>query len=388
MPGPLLITNAQIVTADRRPANWLLVRDGIIDSFGDGDPPPVAEAGRIDAHGAWLLPGFIDLHVHGAIGHDTMDASSNGLLEIARFFARHGVTSFLPTTMTAPHERIMSALRVVCELMDKPTGGARILGAHLEGPYINPAMPGAQNPAYVRRADPAETRELLDVGAIRRITLAPEFPENRTFLTDAVAQEISVSAGHTQATPDDLREAIRLGLRYTTHTFNAMIGLHHRNPGTAGAALAFDELTCELISDGIHVHPLVIKVLIRAKGLERVILITDAMAGAGMPDGQYELGDLAVTVADGQARLTQGGSLAGSVLTFDRGFQIAREATGLSIADAWAMSSANAARALGADVRKGQIERGYDADLILLNDTGEVQTTMVSGETVFDLMRT
>jgi N-acetylglucosamine-6-phosphate deacetylase len=322
------------------------------------------------------------------MGRDTMDANPDSLLEMARFFARHGVTSFLPTTMTAPHERVMSALKVVHELMDKPTGGAHILGAHLEGPYINPAMPGAQNPAYVRRADPVETRELLDVGVIRRITLAPEYPENRLFLTDAVAQGISVSAGHTQATPDDLREAIRLGLRYTTHTFNAMIGLHHRNPGTAGAALAFDELTCELISDGVHVHPLVIKVLIRAKGLERVVLITDAMAGAGMPDGQYELGNLAVTVTDGQARLTHGGALAGSVLTFERGFQIARQAVGLPIADAWAISSANAARALGPHVHNGQIERGFDADLVLLNDAGEVQTTIVSGETVFDLLRT
>ncbi len=377
-----LITNAQVVASDGH-YSWLLIRDGQIDSFGMGTPPSTPDIESLDAHGAWLLPGFIDLHVHGAIGRDTMDANPESLLEMARFFARHGVTSFLPTTMTAPHDRVVAALKVVGNLMNITTGGAHILGAHLEGPYINPAMPGAQNPAYVRRADPTETRELLDIGAIRRITLAPEYPENRIFLTDAVAQGISVSAGHTQATPDDLREAIRLGLRYTTHTFNAMTGLHHRNPGTAGAALAFDELTCELISDGIHVHPLVIKVLIRAKGLDRVVLVTDAMAGAGMPDGQYELGGLAVTVADGQARLTQGGSLAGSVLTFERGFEIARQAVGLSFAEAWTISSANAARALGSDIRKGQIARGYDADLVLLNDAGEVQTTIVRGETVF-----
>jgi len=383
MSRPLLITNAQIVVSHQALANWLLVRDGVIDSFGSGDPPPVSDAQHRDACGAWLLPGFIDLHVHGAIGHDTMDADPAGLQEIARFFARHGVTSFLPTTMTAPHDRVVRALKVVREMMDYPTGGAQILGAHLEGPYINPAMPGAQNPAYVRRATKAETRELLDVGAIRRITLAPEFPENRAFIADAVTQGITVSAGHTQATPDDLREAIRLGLRYATHTFNAMVGLHHRSPGTAGAALAFDELTCELISDGIHVHPLVIKILIRAKEVARVVLITDAMAGAGMPDGQYELGGLAVTVADGQARLTQGGALAGSVLTFERGFQIACEAVGMSVKDAWYISSGNAAHALGTDFRKGQIERGYDADLVLLNDAGEVQTTIVRGEIVY-----
>jgi N-acetylglucosamine-6-phosphate deacetylase len=383
MSDPLLFINAQIVTTDQRPASWLLVREGLIDSLGEGYPPTLTDSQQIDAQGAWLLPGFIDLHVHGAIGHDTMDADPNSLLEMARFFARHGVTSFLATTMTAPHDRVLRALKVVREMIGQPTGGAHILGAHLEGPYINPAMPGAQNPAYVRRADPAETRELLDTGAIRRITLAPEYPENRIFLADAAAQGISVSAGHTQATPDDLKEGIRLGLRYATHTFNAMTGLHHRNPGTVGGALAFDELTCELIPDGIHVHPLVIKILIRAKGLDRVVLITDAMAGTGMPEGQYELGGLAVTVAEGQARLTHGGALAGSILTFERGFQIAREAVGLSVANAWAISSANAARALGPDCHKGQIARGYDADLVLLNDAGEVQRSIVNGQSVF-----
>ena len=376
-----LIANAQIITASGGAASWLLLRQGQIDSFGAGDPPPISTVARLDAHGAWLLPGFIDLHVHGAVGCDTMDGRPESLLAMARFFAKHGVTTFLPTTMTAPHDAVLWALHTVRDLVNQPTGGARIWGAHLEGPYINPAMPGAQNPSFVRLANRSESRELLALDVIRRITLAPEYPENLQLVRDAASQGISVSAGHTQATPDHLREAITLGLRFTTHTFNAMIGLHHRNPGTVGGALAFDELTCELIPDMIHVNPLVMKILIRAKGPDRVILITDAMAGAGMPDGQYDLGGLAVTVGEGQACLTEGGALAGSILTFDRGVQLTHQALGLPFPQGWVMSSDNAAKSLG--LRAGRIEKGYNADLILVDDAGIVQRTIVGGESVF-----
>ena len=376
-----LFTQARVIAADGSPADWLLVRGDQIESFGKGDPPVGNAAETVDTGGAWLLPGYIDLHVHGAMGCDTMDARPESLLTMARFFAEHGVTTFLPTTMTAPHDAVLRALHSVRDLVNQPTGGARIAGAHLEGPYINPAMPGAQNPAHVRRASREETRELLTLDVIRRITLAPEYPENQQLISDAFAQGIGISAGHTQATPDDLRHGIALGLRYTTHTFNAMIGLHHRNPGTVGGALAFDELTCELICDGIHVHPLVMKVLIRAKGLDRVLLITDAMAGAGMPDGQYDLGGLAVTVGENQARLTYGDALAGSVLTLDGGVQNAHQAAGLAFPQGWLMSSGNAASALG--LPSGRIERGYLADLILVDDSGTVQRTVVAGETVF-----
>jgi N-acetylglucosamine-6-phosphate deacetylase len=376
-----LFTNARVVAANGDPATWLLVKNDQIADFGAGDPPPEADAVKVDANGAWLLPGYIDLHVHGAVGCDTMDAKPESLLAMARFFARRGVTTFLPTTMTASHDAILRALHAVRDLVNQPTGGARIFGVHLEGPYINHAMPGAQNPTHVRLASRPETRELLALDVIRRITLAPEYPENQQLISDAASQGISLSAGHTQATPDDLRTAIKLGLRFTTHTFNAMIGLHHRNPGTVGGALAFDELTCELIPDGIHVHPLVMKILIRAKGLSRVVLITDAMAGAGMPDGQYDLGGLAVTVGENQARLTEGGALAGSVLTLDRGVYNAHQVADIPFPQGWVISSDNAAQSLG--LRAGRIERGYNADLILVDDVGVVQRTLVGGETVF-----
>ncbi len=390
-PQRTLITNAHIFTLEAKPVRWLLIEGTQITDLGDSEPPTIDGVAHIDAKGAALLPGFIDLHVHGARGCDTMDATPDALLTMARFFAQHGVTSFLPTTMTMPHERILAALHNVAVLMGKPTDGAAIVGAHVEGPYINAAMIGAQNPAYVRRANPTETRELFETGAVRRITLAPEFAENRALIADATAAGLTTSAGHTQATPADLQQAIGLGLRYTTHTFNAMTALHHRDVGTAGAALAFDELTCELIADTIHVHPLIIKVLLRAKGLDKVVLITDAIAGAGMPDGQYDLGGLAVTVAEGRARLTQGGALAGSMLTMERGLHNALAASESPIPSGakgesedwrgWVISSHNAARAI--DKHTGQISPGYDADLVLLNSEGTVHMTFVNGERVY-----
>ncbi len=365
----------------RGSARWVLIDGTQIVQTGIENPPPGADT-TLDVGDAHVLPGFIDVHVHGAVGRDTMDADPEALLAMARFYARHGVTAFLPTTMTAPHEKIVAALKAVREVMDKPTGGARIYGAHLEGPYINAAMIGAQNPAYARRAVSEETRELLDLDVIQRITLAPEFAENHAFIRDAAVQGIAVSAGHTQATPDDLRAAIALGLRHMTHTFNAMTGLHHRSPGTVGAALAFDELTCELIPDTIHVHPLVMKIIARAKPSNRVILITDAMAGAGMPDGPYDLGGLAVTVAGGQARLTKGGALAGSVLTYERGVANFAEASGVG----WFTPSyaLNAAATHPVFANKGHLAPGADADITVISLTGQVLVTIVMGEVVYN----
>jgi len=367
----------------RTPKRWVLIDRTQIARVGFGEPPQGADE-ILEVGDAHILPGFIDVHVHGAVGRDTMDADPDSLLAMARFYAQHGVTSFFPTTMTAPHEKIVAALKAVREVMGKPTGGARIYGAHLEGPYINAAMIGAQNPAYARRATPDETRELLDLGVIQRITLAPEFAENHAFIRDAAAHGIAVSAGHTQATPDDLRAAIALGLLHTTHTFNAMTALHHRNPGTVGAALAFDQLTCELISDTIHVHPLVMKILARAKASNRVILITDAMAGAGMPDGQYDLGGLAVTVGAGQARLTDGGALAGSVLTYECGVANFAQAIGKDW-DTLSDYFANNAAASHPNLRnKGQIYPGRDADITVVSPGGQVLFTIVVGEVVYN----
>lgn len=379
---PLLIHDAAILTnAGRWEHGWLLIEQGKIAQMGEGVAPTVESAQRIDGRGQTALPGFIDLHVHGAVSHDTMDATPEALTAMARFFATHGVTSFLATTMTAANESTLKALQNVARHMGRISGGATLLGAHLEGPYVNLAMKGAQEGKYIRRADPLEYLPWLETNAIKQITVAPEFPENRSFMAECARRAINISIGHTQATYDDVLAAIALGARQATHTFNAMTALHHRTVGTVGAVLASDPIICELIADNIHVHPAALKIAVRAKGVPGIVLITDAIRGAGMSDGLYELGGQPVTVINGTATLKDG-TLAGSILTMDRALKNILAATGLTLADAWPMLSYNAARQIGLANSKGLLRPGYDADIVLLDETCNVVLTMAEGRIV------
>jgi N-acetylglucosamine-6-phosphate deacetylase len=375
----LLIHNCYLPSAQR---GWLLTDSTQIAQIGAGDPPTIESAQVIDGHGGWLLPGFIDVHVHGSAGADVMDATPDALNTMAKFFASHGVTGFLATTMTHSEIAITAALQNAAVCMGKRTGGAALLGVHLEGPYINIKVKGAQDGQYVRTADPAEYLHWLALNVIREVTVAPEFLENQTFIKACVERGINVSLGHTQATYEQVNDAIQLGARHATHTFNAMTGLHHRNPGTVGGVMASELVTCELISDTIHVHPAVMKILVRAKGVEGVAVITDAIRAAGMGDGTSELGGQTVIIKNGTATLADG-TFAGSLLTFDQGVRNVLEVTGLSPADAWPMFSANAARQIGLGDRKGRLQIGYDADLVLLDSEYQVQQTIVEGEIVY-----
>ncbi len=378
----LLIHDAQILTSSGPvKRGWLLTDGSRIAQMGEGTAPAL-DAERIDGSGKTALPGFIDVHVHGAVGYDTMDANPQGLRDMARFYATRGVTGFLATTMTASGDAITRALENVAQCTGPIENGATLLGVHLEGPYINVKMKGAQAGQFVRLADPAEYRRWLDLGTIKQVTVAPEFPENQAFIRDCAAQGINVSIGHTAATYEDVQQAVALGARQATHTFNAMIGVHHRNPGTAGGVLSIDSMYCELIADTIHVHPAVLKIAVRAKGSQRIVLITDAIMGAGMPDGMYELGGQAVTVRNGMATLADG-TLAGSILTMDRGLRNIMAATGMSLAEAWPMSSANAAAQLDLGYRKGCLAPGYDADVALLDAANEVALTVAEGRVVY-----
>lgn len=379
----LLIHHATLAMPDGTALDgWLLIDGPHIAQIGGGAPPTVEGAHWIDAGGQTLLPGFIDVHVHGSAGADAMDATPDALLTMARFFASRGVTSFLATTMTHSGEATSRALEQIAASQGRMAGGATLLGAHLEGPYINVKMKGAQDAQHVRLADPAEYQRWLDLNTIRQVTLAPEFAANIAFLRDCVKRGINVSIGHTQATYEQVNEAVRLGARQATHTYNAMTGLHHRNPGTLGGVLAADEVCCEVIADKVHVHPAPIKILVRAKGVERVVAITDAIRAAGMGDGMSELGGQPVVVRDGMATLADG-TLAGSVLTMDQAVRNLLAITGLSLVEAASMFSANAARQLGLGERKGQLKVGYDADLTLLDADGGVQLTLVAGEVVY-----
>jgi N-acetylglucosamine-6-phosphate deacetylase len=383
MPSTTLFYNATVY-AEQGPIErgWVFVEGSHIVQIGQGMCTGFTDAARLDLGGHILSPGLLDLHVHGALGHDTMDATPEALQQMARFYARHGVTAFLATTMSAPSKAIRLALENVAAAMRAGTGGATCLGAHVEGPYLDARHVGAQNPAHVRLADPQEYASFFATGAVKLLTLAPEYPENRELIPYALSHGIAVAAGHTRASYEEMQAAAEMGVTQVTHLFNALDPLHHRKPGAAGAALTLDGLYCQLIADNIHIHPAMLKLAVRAKGAQGIILVTDAMAGTGMPEGTYALGGLAVTVRQGEARLANG-ALAGSTLTLERGLRNIMAATGLSLREALPMATSVPARALGIEAYKGSLAVGQDADLIVVDADLHVRLSMVMGEIVY-----
>jgi N-acetylglucosamine-6-phosphate deacetylase len=384
MAEKLLFHGGRVVTAaEAWERGWLLVDGNRIALLGPGDPPRLSADRTIDASGLTLLPGFIDVHAHGAAGHEAMDATPDALQGMARYYAQHGTTAFLAATWTDSAERIHAALNAIGETMGPQPDGATLLGAYLEGPYLNPERCGAQSTQHIRRAKREEALAFLDMGVIREVALAPEFEENHWLIEECVARGITVTAAHTAATYEQMRQAVALGLRQATHTFNAMTPLHHREPGTVGAVLSSPEIRAELIADNLHVHPAVMRILYAAKGPHGVILITDAMRGTGMPDGEYPIDERIVLVKDSPARLPDG-TLAGSTLSMERALRNLIAATGHPLEVVWPCSSLNAARALHLADRKGSIEAGKDADLVLLDAALEVRMTVAEGRIVYE----
>ena len=386
-PQPLLIVNA------RYPLLWedggftagsLALADGRIVGEDFGLPRPTSQ--RFDARGCVVLPGFMDLHIHGSAGHDTMDATPESLPAISRFLARHGVTGFTPTTMTAPHPPTLAAVQNVTAALAtalvEPMPGAAILGVHLEGPYISPRFPGAQAKENIRPANLAEFGELLATGPVKLITLAPEEPGADALIDAALAGGVRVIIGHSAASYGQAIASFDRGISQATHTFNAMTGLHHRQPGVVGAVLTDDRIFAQLIADTVHVHPAAMAVLACCKGPDRLLLITDAIRATGLPDGESELGGQPVTVRDGQCRLADG-TLAGSILTMDAALRHFLAATGWSLEKAWPVTSRTPALALGIDYEYGAITSGYRADLVVLDASLEVVATIVGGRIVY-----
>jgi N-acetylglucosamine-6-phosphate deacetylase len=343
----------------------------------------------IDAQGGFVVPGFVDVHVHGAAGYDTMDASAEALAGMAAFFAQHGVTSFLATTITAPRAATLAAIRAVASYRESSHSGARLIGLHLEGPYHNRAAKGAQPEQFCRAPDVAELDEFVAAGPVRLISLAPELPGAEACVRAAVSRGIHVAVGHTQATYEQVEEAAAWGVDHAAHTFNAMTGLHHRQPGAVGAILTDDRLVAEIIADGIHLHPAVIALAVRAKTPARVALITDAIRATGLPEGIYDLGGQDVIVRNGSCWLIDalGGAsrtLAGSTLTLEAGLRNAMLATGLSLAKALPMATTTPAASIGMADQIGTLAPGYLADIALLDQAGRVQLTVVGGRVVYD----
>jgi N-acetylglucosamine-6-phosphate deacetylase len=334
-----------------------------------GEPPP-ADAERI---AGILVPGFVDLHVHGGAGADFMDGTVEAARRICAFHARHGTVALAATTLSAPRAEITAAIVAAAAVAGDPHAGeARIAGIHLEGPYLNAAKAGAQDPAALRGVDRAEVEEWLAAAGDLPVTMtvAPEVPGVMELIA-ALAHRVTFSIGHTEADEELTQRALGAGARRFTHLWNAMPPLHHRRPGVVGAALASDA-TLELIADGRHVHPLLLAACARLAS-RRVVLITDAMRAAGMPDGRYSLARLEVEVRDGCARLANG-ALAGSLLTMDAAVRTMVREAGLPLAQVLPLASEVPARALGLEGKAG-IASGADADLVELD--GDLQATRV-----------
>ena len=294
-----------------------------------------------------------------------------------------GVTAFLGTTWTDSGKRIDAALRAIAAAMSQPAPGAQLLGAHLEGPYLNAERCGAQHSDYIRLARAEEALPWLDLGVIRLLALAPEFARNQWLIGEAVNRGVTVSAAHSNASYKQMKNAVAAGLRQATHIFNAMSPLHHREPGAVGAALSLDAISCELICDLVHVHPAAIRVLHRCKGVEKLILITDSVAIAGLPDGVYRHGHHDVEKKAGVIRIAADGTLAGSALTMNAALKNLMDVLDEPLEALWPTASLNPARAIGVDDRKGSIAPGKDADLALIDDCLNVQATIVAGNLVY-----
>jgi N-acetylglucosamine-6-phosphate deacetylase len=374
--APFALVGEVLLPEGRRRAG-VVVRDGRIEAVAldprDGDLPAQRRAVR-----GVIAPGFVDLQVNGAFGADVgVDASA--LETISRELPRTGVTAYLPTAISWPLERYAGLFEALERAGDAP--GARILGVHLEGPFLAPTRHGAHDPENLRAVDRGVLEQLLSSGRVRVMTLAPELPGALEAIELIAGAGAVASAGHTEASHDEVVRAADAGLTLGTHLFNAMSPLGHREPGPAGALLSDERLRTGIIADGIHVHPAALRIAHRAKGTEGLVLVTDAMQAAGMPDGTYALSGRRVNVADGAARLDDG-TLAGATATMDEVIRRAQGFLGLSLEETIRMATRAPAQALGLD-RVGQIAPGAEADLVVLGADGAVEETLVAGEPVY-----
>jgi N-acetylglucosamine-6-phosphate deacetylase len=335
-----------------------------------------------DIPGAILAPGFIDIHMHGGAGLDVMRASPAELPRLHKFLTAHGVTGYFPTTVAAPLDQTCAALARLADAIEAaPTnlGGAAPLGIHLEGPFLSHKRRGVHPPEYLVEPTVEIFNRLWQAarGHVRMLTIAPELPGALEVIAEAARRKVCVSIGHSDAVLEAARAAVQAGARHATHTFNAMRPLDHRDPGILGEVLTDKRLTADIIADGIHVAPEVVQLFLSAKGIDGAVLITDATAAAGMPDGTYQLGPLQVEVKDG--RCTVDGKLAGSVLTMDRAVRNITQFSNWSLHDAVRAATLNPARAAG--LAAGAIAPGAEANLVVLSPSGELRQTFVRGRT-------
>ncbi|MDN5292841.1 MAG: N-acetylglucosamine-6-phosphate deacetylase [Eubacteriales bacterium] len=345
---------------------YVAVRDGKIEKIGSGTKVKGYKNQEIlDYRGAKIIPGLIDIHVHGGGGADFLDDDPYAIETIISTHRRYGTTSLLAGVMTAPREEMLAALH---RLREAAAGRKEILGIYLEGPYLNPRQKGCQPEEELRLPDRREAEEFLAAAgpALKIFALAPELPGAAEVIQEAHSRGIVVAAGHTNATFAEMTKAFTWGVSHAAHLYNAMRGLHQREPGAVGAFLQRREATVELIADGVHVHPEMIRFLLAVKDKENIILVSDATAACGMPDGTYRIGGQKLKLVKGVGRL-EDGTLAGGAVPLLKGVETMVRKLGLSLGEAVAMASFNPARLLGIAARKGSLEPGKDADLVVLD---------------------
>lgn len=386
MTSRLAILNGTIVTpAALLARGTVLCEDGKITYVG---PPvtPEPDAVILDATGRFVLPGFIDTHVHGSGGDDVMVSGAAGIQRAAKNMLRHGTTAWLPTTIAARHEEILFAITETRQAQATTEPISQILGLHLEGPYINPQFKGAQPDEGIRDPNFDELDELLTAaaGQIKVMTLAPELPGSMEMIRLLRTHNIVASLGHSECDYDTALAAIDAGATYATHLFNAMSGVHHRKPGLAACCLNEPGICAELILDGVHVNPQMARLATRNKGRDGIALITDATTAQGCGDGIYQLGKFQVQVTGALCTLLDGVTIAGSVLTMNDAVKNAIAFTGLGLVDVAYMAATMPAQRCGVATHKGTLEIGKDADLALLNTDYSVAATIVNGSLVYE----
>ena len=376
------IINGKIVRPDAVVTGKALAYDtesgkivGVVDSV------PVG-ATTVDAEGGYVAPGLVDIHIHGYLGEDTSDAKPEGIKKMAYGVAENGVTAFLPTTMTVSMPEINAALDAVRSLKEesKSWDGAEIIGVHAEGPFINPSKKGAQAESNILPPDADFVIKNADI--ITSITLAPEMDEgHKCIKTIAEKTNVLISMGHTGADFEEGMQAARDGVNHTTHLFNAMTPLAHRNPGIVGAALAADNVSVELIADTFHINPGLYSIIAKVKG-RKMVLITDCTRAGGMPDGEYDLGGQPIFLKGIECRLADG-TIAGSVLKLNSAVKNVLDHTDLPINEVFNMASLNAAAAIHVDDRLGSLEAGKDADIIIADENINIKRTIKKGRTIY-----
>jgi N-acetylglucosamine-6-phosphate deacetylase len=373
-----VISGGKIVTPDGQVTGWLQTDGRTIARLGTGQPPQPPDR---ELEGAWVVPGFVDIHVHGGGGASYVPGDQDQAITAAALHRRHGTTTTMASLVSGTPATMGAAVSELAELVEDGV----LAGIHLEGPFLSTKRRGAHDPALLMDPDPDVVRELLNAGhgSIRMVTLAAELEHAAGAVAMLAAEGVIAAVGHTDASYDETRAAIGAGATVATHLFNAMRPVHHREPGPIPALLEDERVTVELICDGVHLHAAIVRMAIAAAGVERVVLVTDAMDAAGVGDGDYVLGELAVRVVDGVARLVDGGAIAGSTLTMDRAFRFVVQA-GVPVQDAVRMASATPARLLGLSEQVGELRAGLDADLVVLDETLALQAVMAKGHWVDD----